>query len=142
MEPEERRKTIRRANDCPAEKCSMMENADKNIEKVAKRVTHLGSTFLVILGIVSTILIFMVRSSLSTQESTRDEVRSFISTHTEAMIANASLNSALATQFKQQEIINLNSLKLQEELLKKVTRLETRDELFHQKGKKDDFKDY
>jgi len=129
------RKEIRRATDCPAEKCSAMQQAAHDIDGVAKQVKNMGATFLVVLGIIATILIFLTKGAMSSAETTKVETRTFIQTHTTAMITNATLESKMLEQIKQLQEQNKKIVSVQEGLIKKMTRYEMLEEVFLGKEK-------
>jgi len=118
---ENRRKEIRRANDCPAEKCTA-------ITGVAKQIKWMGSTFLIVITILSTILLFLVKSTQSTAETTRQDIADFIKTHTGILITDASRMGMILTQLEIQGNVSQNTTDIQIKILERLARLEEKHE--------------
>jgi len=118
---ENRRKEIRRANDCPAEKCTA-------ITHVATQIKWMGSTFLVIVTILTTILLFLVKSTQSTAETTRKDIADFIQTHTGILISDANRMGMILTQLDMQGTVSQNTTEIQIKILERLARLEEKHE--------------
>lgn len=125
-----RRKRVRRGDDCPVELCSRADDLAMKTNDLGKRITYIGATFVAIMGVIATILIFMSNTSISMAQdattiarATNEAMLTFIETHNVALNAQTSLIGSLSKGMELQQKQMETTSKIQLELVREVERL-------------------
>jgi hypothetical protein len=121
---------------CPVANCSSVAKLAIKNKTLASRITWVGGSFLTVLAIVSTIMLFMSKATMEIAKDANKELATFVKTHNQTLIDNQKVQTKLVTQMEEQQRQMSVVSKIQRDVVSEVAILKHEDKRRDKKERK------